>query len=88
MSTPSLNEKYYVFVIVDDFSRFTWFLFLTHKVMHSAPLTTFAKEWKTRVDIQLSKSEGLRWEFESENFNNFVLNMILSILFLSQEHPQ
>ena len=31
MRTASLGGKFYAFVIVDDFSRFTWTLFLTHK---------------------------------------------------------
>jgi len=29
--TKSLNENRYVFVLVDDFSRFTWIFFLEHK---------------------------------------------------------
>ena len=29
--TPSLGGKYYAFVIVDDFSRYTWVLFLNQK---------------------------------------------------------
>ena len=29
--TKSLNENYFVFVLVDDFSRFTWVFFLEHK---------------------------------------------------------
>jgi len=31
VQTASLNGKRYGFVIVDDFSRFTWVLFLKHK---------------------------------------------------------
>jgi len=29
--TKSLNENRFVFVFVDDFSRFTWVFFLEHK---------------------------------------------------------
>ena len=30
-STPSLGEKSYAYVIVDDFSKYTWVLFLSQK---------------------------------------------------------
>ena len=29
--TPSLGEKSYAYVIMDDFSRYTWVLFLSEK---------------------------------------------------------
>jgi hypothetical protein len=29
--TTSLSDKLYAFVIVDDYSHYTWILFLTHK---------------------------------------------------------
>jgi hypothetical protein len=31
ISTTSLSGKLYAFVIVDDYSRFTWVLFVAHK---------------------------------------------------------
>ena len=31
INVPSLSRKKYVFVIVDDFSRYTWTIFLQHK---------------------------------------------------------
>ena len=31
ISTTSLGEKRYGFVIIDDYSRFTWILFIAHK---------------------------------------------------------
>jgi len=43
MSTSTLNGKYYAFVIVDDFSRFTWVLFFTHKVKLLISMNIFAK---------------------------------------------
>ena len=30
-TTPSLGGKFYAYVIVDDFSRYTWVLFLSQK---------------------------------------------------------
>ena len=42
--TPSLGDKHYVFVIVDDFSIFTWVLFLTYKDNVLKAFTTFCKE--------------------------------------------
>ena len=57
MSVSSLNEKHYVFVIVDDFSRFTRVLFLALKMMPLKPLTTFARKWES---VWLSHSQDLK----------------------------
>ena len=52
MSTSSLNGKYYAFVIIDDFSWFTWVLFLTHK----SEAFNFFKQF-------LQKGEKGNWRF-------------------------
>ena len=40
----SLGGKFYVFVIVDDFSRFTWVFFLSHKNETISILRSFSKK--------------------------------------------
>ena len=40
----SLGGKYYVFVIVDDFTRFTWTFFLSHKSETVSVLRSFSKK--------------------------------------------
>ena len=42
--TASLSGKHYTFVIVNDFSRFTWLLFLTYKDDVLKPFTTPCKK--------------------------------------------
>lgn len=45
--TASIGGKRYVFVIIDDFSRFTWVIFLTHK-MGFATLKYFVEKFKEK----------------------------------------
>ena len=42
--TLSLGRKIYGFVITDDFSRFTWVLFLSHKDESSKSFRKFCKK--------------------------------------------
>ena len=46
--TTSLGGKSYAFVIVDDFSRYTWVLFLAHKMMSSMSFQNFVEKFKMR----------------------------------------
>jgi len=55
MSTSTLNVKYYAFVIVDDFSRFTWVLFLTHKSEAFNLFKHFCKRVKKKIDFSIIK---------------------------------
>ena len=50
-STPSLRGKSYVYVIVDDFSRYTWVLFWSKKV-----IINFSRIFKVL-------QKGLKWKF-------------------------
>lgn len=74
--TLSLGGKRYVFVIIDDFSRFTWVIFLRHK---SDCFTEFAKFCKL-IQKQTSKSiirirSDHGGEFENESFSEFCDNL-------------
>nr|GEU36338.1 hypothetical protein [Tanacetum cinerariifolium] len=51
MRVQSINEKRYVLVVVDDYSRYTWVLFLHLKDEASEVIISFIK--KTHVNLQL-----------------------------------
>ena len=70
--TASLGGKLYGLVIVDDYSRFTWVSFLSHK---NDTLSTFSKLYR-----QMSNEKNLRTikirsdhgtEFENQDFDKF-----------------
>ena len=68
----SINHSKYVFVIVDDYSRFTWTIFLKHK----SDTFDYFKSFSKRVQNQLSsKIITIRsdhgGEFENEKFEEF-----------------
>ena len=46
--TTILGGKSYAFVIVDDFSRYTWVLFLANKMMPSMSFQNFVEKFKMR----------------------------------------
>jgi len=84
--TMSFGGNYYALVIVDDYCRFTWTLFLTHKrdVFHA--FKKFAKIFKI---IKISKLHLLGVIME-ENLkirilNHFVIKMALKTIFLHLE---
>jgi len=60
MSTSSLNEKYYVFMIVDDFSRFTWILFLSHKNEAFDHFTHLCNKVEKEFGFSIIKIFGLK----------------------------
>ena len=51
--TPSLGEKTYVFVIVDDFSRYTWVLFLSQKNEAFYEFSKFCNKVQNEKILQL-----------------------------------
>jgi len=74
MNTSSLNGKYYVFIIVDDFSRFTWTLFLAHKRYAFGSFSHFYKrveKYFRHSIIKIRSDHG--GEFENKNFDKFCI---------------
>ena len=68
--TTSLGGKSYAFVIVDDFSRYTWVLFLAHKNdVFDAQAPVF-----TRVH---EASIGLQWLMIYKHDHTFLKNQPL-----------
>ena len=50
MRTASHGGKRYMFVIIDDFSRFTWVIFLVSKAGAFKEFKGFIKRWKLVED--------------------------------------
>jgi len=72
MRVTSREGKRYVLVIVDDYSRFTWTLFLTSKDKTFEKFLVFLKRVEKRVGhslIYLRSYHGK--EFENSSFINF-----------------
>lgn len=88
MRVLRIGEKRYVFVIVNDDSRFTWTPFLSSKDETFDIFQIFAKLVQKNLNTKLV---GIRTdhgiEFENANFLTFLLNMVLIITFLHQELP-
>ena len=89
MRTASLGGKFYVFVIVDDFSRFTWTLFLTHK---NEALQTFSNLCKRIQNekgfsiVSIRSDHGK--EFENKDFEKYCLQNGFEHNFSAPRTPQ
>ena len=83
MSTSTLNEKYYAFVIIDDFSRFTWVLFLTHKSEAFNFFKYFCKRVEKKISSSIIKIHSDRGEFENKNFIEFCFDHGIAHTFLA-----
>ncbi|KAH9671627.1 Integrase catalytic domain-containing protein [Citrus sinensis] len=85
----SLNGKYYAFVIVDDYSRYTWVLFVANKDDALDAFKVLCKK------IQNEKGHGIACirsdhgrEFENHAFENFCNNLGIEYQFSSPRTPQ
>ena len=84
-----MSGKYYAFVIVDDFSRYTWVLFLANKDDALDAFKVFCKK------IQNEKGYGISciksdhgWEFENYAFETFCNNLGIMHQFSSPKTSQ
>ena len=84
-----MNRKYYAFIIVDDFSRYTWVLFLTNKDDALDAFKVLCKK------IQNEKGYGIACirsdhgeEFENYAFETFCNNLGIVHQFSSPRTPQ
>jgi len=70
--TMSFGGNYYALVIVDDYSRFTWTLFLTHKrdVFHAFKKLAKIIQNKKNLKIASIRSDH-GGEFENKDFESF-----------------
>ena len=87
MRVQSRGGKRYVFVIVDDYSRFTWTLFLATKDETFTMFEIFTKLVQKKFNkeiISIRSDHGL--EFENSQFLQLILQMGLSITSQHLEH--
>ena len=70
--TASLGGKVYGFVIVDDYSRFTWTKFLSHKKSLLRSLKHFLLRFRKKLGCEiLTIHSDHGGEFENEKFGDF-----------------
>ena len=69
---PSLGGKYYVYVIVDDFSRYTWVLFLSQKNEAFYEFSEFCNKIQNEKGFTITciRSDH-RKEFENIDFEEY-----------------
>ena len=84
--TKSLGGNYYGLVIVDDYSRFTWTLFIATKDNAYLAFKKFVKVCKMKKGVgflQLNQIMGAN--FKMRDLINYVKSMESSITFLHLE---
>ena len=85
----SLNGKHYTFVIVDDYSRFCWVAFLTHKSDAFETFKCFTKRVQNEKGYFISSIRSDHGkEFENEVFDNFCSKRGISHNFSCPRTPQ
>lgn len=87
--TASIGEKRYAFVIVNDYSRFTWVIFLSHKDEALRKFDIFCKkvEREKRYLISTIQSDH-GGEFESRAFEDFCNDQGDTHNFFAPRSPQ
>ena len=70
--TMSFGGNYYALVIVDDYSRFTWTIFLAHKHQAFASFKKLVKVLQNQKDLKIACIRSDHGgEFENHDFENF-----------------
>ena len=89
ISIPSLSKKKYVYVIVDDFSRYTWTLFLQYKEEAFENFEAFAKlvENEKELKIKTIRSDN-GGEFVNTRFVELCVNKGYRHEFSTPRTPQ
>ena len=81
----SLSGKYYAFVIIDDYSRYTWVLFLANKDNSFGVFKIFCKKVQSEKGNAISRIRSDHdGEFENHDFKNFCNNFGININFHHQ----
>ncbi|KAI0524689.1 hypothetical protein KFK09_004071 [Dendrobium nobile] len=89
ISTAILGGKVYGFVIVDDYSRFTWTRFLSHKNESFEEFKTFSTWIQKKLGCEiLTIHSDHGGEFENERFGNFCEDKGISHNFSAPRTPQ
>ena len=78
----SLSEMYYAYVLVDDYSRFTWVYFLAHKNDAFKAFKNFAKKFKKKkVFVFLTLEVIMELNLKMNFSKPFVMKMVFHIYF-------
>ncbi|RDX91960.1 hypothetical protein CR513_25976, partial [Mucuna pruriens] len=71
-----MSEKCYGLVVVDDYTRWTWIMFLTHNDESFIVFSIFCKRFQNEKGINIASIKSDHGEeFENENFQSFMKNM-------------
>ena len=86
---PSLGRKSYAYVIVDDFSRYTWVLFLSQKNEAFNEFSKFCNKVQNKKGFAITyiRSDHGK-EFENVNFKDYCNEHRIDHNFLSLKTPQ
>ncbi|KAK8944151.1 hypothetical protein KSP39_PZI008078 [Platanthera zijinensis] len=89
MPVHSLGRKVYTFVVVDDYSRFTWVFFLRQKSETPSVLLNFVKQIQNELNstvVKIRSDHGT--EFQSESITNLCKDFGIFQEFSSPRTPQ
>ncbi|XP_070026120.1 uncharacterized protein [Nicotiana sylvestris] len=89
MRVPSRGGKKYIFVIMDDYSRFTWTLFLRTKDETFPVFATFVKKIQVNMShnvVSIRSDHGT--EFDTAKFDEFCAENGISHNFSAPRTPQ
>ena len=85
----SLGGMHYAYVLVDDYSRFTWMCFLAHKNDAFKAFENFAKRAQNEKGFCISSIRSdHETEFENESFKTYCIENEISHTFSSPRTPQ
>ena len=85
----SLGRMHYVYVLVDDYSRFSWVCFLAHKNYTFKAFKNFTKRVQKEKKICISSIRSHHGtEFENKIFKIFCNKNGISHTFFSPKTPQ
>ncbi|XP_070057172.1 uncharacterized protein [Nicotiana tomentosiformis] len=89
MRVPSKGGKRYIFVIVDDYSRFTWTLFLRTKDETFEMFVAFVKKIQVKMESKVAciRSDH-RTEFDNAKFDEFCSENGITHNFSAPRTPQ
>ncbi|KAK0588753.1 hypothetical protein LWI29_005016 [Acer saccharum] len=92
IQTESINGKKYIFVCVDDFSRFTWVYFLRNKTETFDYFKKFCNQVQNEKGLEIKKICRIRsdhgTEFENVKFSVFCDGLGISHEFSAPRTPQ
>ncbi|KAK0605240.1 hypothetical protein LWI29_024494 [Acer saccharum] len=92
IQTESINGKKYIFVCVDDFSRFTWVYFLRNKTKAFDYFKKFCNQVQNEKGLGIKKIFRIRsdhgTEFENAKFSEFCDGLGISHEFSAPRTPQ